>query len=111
MKLIKLKELREKNNYTQIELANKLKIEQNTYSNYENGKTQPKLKTLIEIADFYQVTLDYLLDRNINGGLSSLEYELLSMFRTLNEFEQTRVIEFVRFETQLPENLKIKQTN
>ena len=108
---MKLKELRISKNLTQEELAKKLSMTQKTYSNYENEKTEPNIKTLIQLADFYQVTLDYLLDRNISGILNSQEYELLSMFRTLNEFEQTRVIEFVRFETQLPENLKIKQTN
>ena len=107
----KLEELRKQANLKQKEVAKKLDIPYTTYNAYEISKSLPTLETLIKLADFYNVTLDYLLDRNVNGILSSQEYELISMFRTLNEFEQTRVIEFVRFETQLPENLKIKQTN
>lgn len=103
---MKLKELRERKKMTQEELAKLLKIEQNTYSNYEKEKTQPKLETLIKIADFYNVSLDYLLERKNIGGLSTQEYELITMFRQLIDSEQKRVIGYLKMELELSENLK-----
>lgn len=103
---MKLKELRERKKITQEELAKLLKIEQNTYSNYEKEKTQPKLETLIKIADFYNVSLDYLLERKYIGGLSTQEYELITMFRQLIDSEQKRVIGYLKMELELSENLK-----
>ena len=103
---MKLKELREEKKITQEELAKILKIEQNTYSNYEKEKTQPKLETLIKIADFYNVSLDYLLERKSTGGLSTQEYELITMFRQLIDSEQRRVMGYLKMELELSENLK-----
>ena len=57
---MKLRELRVLNNLTQSELAEKMDITQFTYSNYETEKTQPDIETLCKLADYYQVSLDYL---------------------------------------------------
>lgn len=103
---MKLKELREKRGLTQEELAKLIKIEQNTYSNYEKEKTQPKLETLIKIADLYNISLDYLLERKCIDGLSTQEYELITMFRQLINSEQKRVISHLKMELELSENLK-----
>ncbi len=92
---MKLKELRISKNLTQEELAKKLSMTQKTYSNYENEKTEPNINTLIQIADFYNVTLDYLLDRNISGILNSQEYELLSMFNKISDNEKYLTIGFI----------------
>lgn len=59
----KLKELRKKTNYTQQAIACKLGINQNTYSNYEKGTRTPDNETLCRLADFYDVSVDYLLGR------------------------------------------------
>ncbi len=60
-KFIRLKELREQNNKTQKEIAEILNIQQNTYSQYENGQRQISLDFLIKLANFYQVSVDYIL--------------------------------------------------
>lgn len=46
---------------TQIEVAKDLKITQNTYSNYESGKTQPDFDTLKKLASYFHTTIDNLL--------------------------------------------------
>ena len=61
---MRLKEMRLKNGLTQQEISTKLKITQFTYSNYENEKTQPDIKILTELADYYNVSLDYLLEHD-----------------------------------------------
>ena len=60
---MRIKDLREDSNFTQKEVAEHLHIKQNTYSQYENGQRQIPLDILIKLADFYNVTLDYLVGR------------------------------------------------
>ncbi|WP_270245609.1 helix-turn-helix domain-containing protein [Lactococcus lactis] len=56
-----LKTLRKINGLTQKELAEKLKIKQNSYSDWENGKSEPNIEMLVRIADYFDVSLDYLM--------------------------------------------------
>ena len=59
----RLKELRKRNNLTQKELAEQIGIKQNSYSDWENGKTEPSFENLIKLADLFEVSLDCLLGR------------------------------------------------
>ena len=63
---MRLKELRKENNITQLKLAMDLSISQNTISRYETGERQADYETLIAIADYFGVSLDYLLERTDN---------------------------------------------
>ena len=58
---MRLKDLREDSDISQIQMAELLHIKQNTYSQYENGKRQIPIKTLVKIAIFYNVSVDYIL--------------------------------------------------
>lgn len=58
---MKLRELREENEFTQTQIAEYLKIKQNTYSQYENEKRQLPIDVLIKLAKFYNVSTDYIL--------------------------------------------------
>ena len=58
-----LKRFREKNNYSQEEIAQKINITQQAYSNYENGNRLPSIETLIALADIYEISLDILTGR------------------------------------------------
>ena len=60
---IRLRELREDKDYTQTYIANLLHINRKTYSRYETGEHAIPLEQLCRIADFYDVSTDYLLDR------------------------------------------------
>lgn|GEM_PF-2508050 len=62
---IKLKKLREARGLNQDELSKKLNIEQSTLANYENNRRTPKTDILIEIANYFNVTTDYLLGTGI----------------------------------------------
>lgn len=50
----------------QIELASYLNVKQTTYSKYELGKLNVPIEVLIKLADFYDVSLDYLVGRTKN---------------------------------------------
>ncbi|TAN67677.1 helix-turn-helix domain-containing protein [Paraclostridium sordellii 8483] len=62
----KLKMLREKNNISQIEISKILNVSRATYSNYENGITEPSINTIINISKFYNVSIDFLLTNRNN---------------------------------------------
>lgn len=59
----RLKELRKQKKISQVKLAMDLNMSQNTISRYENLERQADYATLIRFADYFGVTLDYLLGR------------------------------------------------
>ena len=56
--------MREDHDKKQLELAAYLNVKPNTYSDYERGKINIQIDTLIQLADFYGVSLDYLVGRD-----------------------------------------------
>jgi transcriptional regulator with XRE-family HTH domain len=62
----RLKRLREDKKLSQQQLADRLNINRSTYARYELAQTQPDYDTLKKIADFFQVSIDYLLGRTDN---------------------------------------------
>ena len=61
-----LRGIREDRDIKQREVANYLNVSQNTYSQYENGIISLTAEVLIKLADYYDVSVDYLLDRTNN---------------------------------------------
>ena len=62
----RLKELRKKKKISQLKLALDLNMNQNTVSRYETMEREADYETLIKLADYFDVTLDYLLGREVN---------------------------------------------
>lgn len=60
---MRLKELRKEKNITQLKLAMDLGMNQNAISRYETGEREADYKTLIAIAEYFDVSIDYLLER------------------------------------------------
>lgn len=63
---MRLKQLRKEKNITQLKLAMDLGLNQNTISRYETGEREADYKTLIMFADYFDVSVDYLLERTDN---------------------------------------------
>ena len=59
----RLKKLRKEKNISQLKLAIDLNMNQNTISRYENMEREADYKTLIKFADYFGVSVDYLLGR------------------------------------------------
>ena len=68
----RIKDLREDRDMRQSDLAAATGIDQRTISNYETGKTSPDAYALIKLADFFDVSIDYLVGRT-STDLSSEE--------------------------------------
>ena len=62
--LERLRELREQKGLNQTEVANDLHISRQSYNFYENGQREPNQEMLLKLADYYNVTTDYLLGRS-----------------------------------------------
>ena len=60
---MRIRDLREDRDLKQKDMAELLKIHQTSYSDYELGETNIPVAVLHKLADFYQVSVDYLLGR------------------------------------------------
>ncbi len=90
---MKLKELRILKKLRQSDIAEMLNITTVAYNRYEKGIREPNIATLIKLADFYNVTLDYLVDRpfsNEFGYLSDEEKEIILAYRQMNPSNQSK---------------------
>lgn len=62
----RIRDLREDNDKTQKDIANLLNMQLTVYQRYERGERELPLWAAIKLADFYKVSLDYLVERNFN---------------------------------------------
>ena len=99
--MLRLRELREKRRFSQEGLALKLNVSQSTISAYEVGDRTPDLETLISIARFFDVSLDYLvglsdLKRQIRqSDLTTDELEHLCIYRQLSDIDKEKVSAYI----------------
>lgn len=63
MYLKRLRSLREDSDLSQKDIANILGIQQTVYSRYERGYQNIPLEHLVKLADYYEVSLDYIFER------------------------------------------------
>jgi len=66
----RLRELRESKKYTQLKVALDLNLNQNSISRYESGSREAGYDLLIRFADYYGVSIDYLLYRTDNPKIN-----------------------------------------
>ncbi len=103
--MFRLKELRFKKNLSRNEVAEKLNIKPRTYLSYENNEREPNSEMLIALANFFDVSIDYLIGRTDNP--QRIEYKressnkehstLLEEINDLSEDEKQDVIEYIKF--------------
>ena len=68
--MFRLRELRKKRRMSQITLAMELSMNQKSISRYETGEREADYATLIAIADYFHVSIDYLLGRTDNPQMN-----------------------------------------
>lgn len=83
-----LKELLSMQDMTQKQLAAALNLSPSALGNYIQGSREPDYETLIRIADYFHVTIDFLLDHSGEPPISRKERLLLSIFRHLTDDQQ-----------------------
>lgn len=114
-------ELRKKNGMSQEELADKIGVSQKSISKYEKQDVRPSWEALLNIADLFDVSTDYLLGRISNDAISNItpptssiqtlsenESMLLDNFKKLNKENQIfilgKTIELVREQPKVADN-------
>lgn len=93
-----IKILRKQIKKTQDEVAKELNLQKQTYQNYELGKREPDLQTLKKIADYFNVSLDFLCDRPRPYDLPSTttqgQKEAINIILQLNEINTIKTISY-----------------
>lgn len=87
---MRLRELRTKSGLTQNEIATKLGVSGQTILNWENGIYEPKINQLIQLADLFNVSVDYLIERKGN------EKRIDDICKELEAIPKEEFIEFVK---------------
>ncbi len=85
-----LKQLRLQAKKTQPELCTELNIPLRSYQEYESGRSQMRYNTLIQLADYFGCSVDYLLGHKTKGivhldSYTPLQQEVISKLRLLDE--------------------------
>ena len=117
MELKNLKYLRKINKLTQLETSNELKIPLRTYNAYENGEYEPNIETLIKIANYFNVSVDYIINRQQNNKidiseLNEVQQNIIKMTTELNEINSVRVESYISAKIEAQnESLNIKKLN
>ena len=87
---MRLRELRNKNGFTQNDIASKLKVSGQTILNWENGIYEPKINQLIGLADLFNVSVDYLIERKNN------EKKINDICTELEKITKEELIDFIK---------------
>ena len=69
---VRLKAVRKSKGVSQVKLAMDLHTSQNTISRYETGEREPGIDELIRLADYFDISVDYLLERTNDPQLHQL---------------------------------------
>lgn len=97
--MIKLKELRLQSGLTQKKVAEKIGIAYKNYNTYELGYAMPDIQTLIKIANFYHVSLDYLCGNNFHrlelGYLTNTKEAIVKAVKELNDLQSDKVLSYI----------------
>ena len=91
----KLKDLRKENKKTLQDMAKYLGISHPAYFKYETGENKPTIETLIKLADYYGVSLDYLVGRKFQndvGYLNEQQRAIIDIMKQLNEYNQVKLL-------------------
>ena len=87
---MRLRELRNKSGLTQNEIATKLGVSGQTILNWENKIYEPKISQLIELADLFGVSVDYLVERK------SMPNRIEDLCKELEKISKEELITFIK---------------
>ncbi len=103
--MMRIKELREEKKLSQTALAQSVGTSQRNIGRWENGENEPTYSQLVKIADYFGVTIDYLVGREDDFGVVKLENlsqisndekELISAYKLLSKEEKQKVLSIVK---------------
>ena len=100
-----LRKLRDRHDMTQEALGKLLNVTQSTIAYYESGKKQPTLETLIIIANYFEVSTDFLLNRtnvvSTASEISKSDSELLNKINKLSDENRKEIESYINYKGNL----------
>lgn len=100
----KVRRIRKAKNLTQMELANRIGVQQSDLSRMEKGEYRVSLDTLFRILQVFEMTMGDFFGEVTMQGVSAKEHDLLKKYNTLSDESKEDVIDFIGF-------LKMKEDN
>lgn len=97
-----IKSLRLHKSMSQLEMAKKFNLSRTSYAQYESGTRVPDMATLIEMANFFGVKMDSLLNADdkalindvlLYNSMTQIEHELLETFALLSDYSKGKLLE------------------
>lgn len=110
----RLKQIRIEKGKVQSDISEMLGINKSTYSQYENGKRTPKPETLQKIADYYSVTVDYLLGSDMDKidliiqkvkeltDSNKLKWEDIDTYLNYGPYDTEPLMRILQYHNELP---------
>ncbi len=99
MKLL-IKEFREEMQITQKELAEKIGNAQRNISNWESGASEPDCKSILMLAEIFDISIDELFGRvptsSANSNFNAVEKEVFNIIRMFSESQKYALLQFLR---------------
>jgi len=98
-----LKHLRTEKDVTLKEVSEQTGISDSLISKYERGLSEPGLRPLRKLADYYQVSLDYLFGSSMNKQPITTPEQVQDLFSVLTEDKKRNAIRYLQFLNAIPE--------
>jgi len=107
--MLRLKELRKDCKVTQLQIAEYLGVSRPTYTRYENGEREPNIETIIKIAKYFNISIDYLfgIESPINVDTSNplsiglqlegMDVEIYKCAKDLSDVDKSNVLRYIDF--------------
>lgn len=101
--MLKIRELRKEKGITQEQLADAVNVKKYTIGDWERNRTEPNITTLVAMADYFEVSTDYLLGRSddtglvqANANLTPDEEEVLMLYRQMSFQDKNQLKGFAK---------------
>lgn len=101
--MLKIRELRKEKGITQEQLADAVNVKKYTIGDWERNRTEPNITTLVAMADYFEVSTDYLLGRSddtgvvqANANLTPDEEEVLLLYRQMSFQDKNQLKGFAK---------------
>ena len=110
-----IKELRKEKSIKQSELADIFQVDRSAVGKWETGKNKPGADLLEKLADYFNVSIDYLMGRQENRGSfdaykrNERDIKLLNTFSKLNDFGKSEALKRINELAELPKYQNVKK--
>lgn len=104
---MRLKILREELKLSQLDLANKLNMSQQAISAYEKETREPDIETINKLADFFEVSIDYLLGKSNTRNYDKDEQEFrFAYHKEMEGLSDEEIADALRFYKEMKKKVK-----